>query len=103
MVERRARREERRERQRAANVGRARAMHEVRLAYERERDTAHQLEFSQPANPPPPGAAPQFSVGCSGWYSWHWRGGFYPQDLPGSQWFAHYASHFRTVELNAPF
>ena len=42
-------------------------------------------------------------VGCSGWFYWHWRGVFYPVDLPTSRWFAHYAGRFKTVELNAPF
>jgi len=42
-------------------------------------------------------------VGCSGWFYWHWRDQFYPPGLPGTKWFAHYASKFRTVELNAPF
>ena len=42
-------------------------------------------------------------VGCSGWYYWHWRGDFYPQDLPTTRWFDYYASRFDTVELNAPF
>ncbi len=42
-------------------------------------------------------------VGCSGWFYWGWRGKFYPQDCPTHHWFAHYARHFKTVELNAPF
>ena len=46
---------------------------------------------------------PDLNVGCSGWFYWHWRGVFYPQNLPTSKWFAHYARHFSTVELNAPF
>jgi uncharacterized protein YecE (DUF72 family) len=45
----------------------------------------------------------QYHVGCSGWFYWHWRGAFYPEDLPSSRWFEHYARHFKTVELNAPF
>jgi uncharacterized protein YecE (DUF72 family) len=48
-------------------------------------------------------AGPAFHVGCSGWFYWHWRGAFYPRDLPTKDWFAHYAARFRTVELNAPF
>jgi uncharacterized protein YecE (DUF72 family) len=44
-----------------------------------------------------------FYVGCSGWFYWHWRGTFYPADLPTSRWFSHYAGKFATVELNAPF
>jgi uncharacterized protein YecE (DUF72 family) len=46
---------------------------------------------------------PVHNVGCSGWFYWHWRGAFYPQDLPTKGWFAHYAQNFQTVELNAPF
>jgi uncharacterized protein YecE (DUF72 family) len=42
-------------------------------------------------------------IGCSGWFYWGWRGRFYPQDLPTHQWFKHYARHFKTCELNAPF
>ena len=42
-------------------------------------------------------------VGCSGWYYWHLRGKFYPEDLPSHRWFSHYTSVFQTVELNAPF
>jgi uncharacterized protein YecE (DUF72 family) len=46
---------------------------------------------------------PRINVGCSGWFYWHWRGEFYDTDLHTSDWFAHYADHFKTVELNAPF
>lgn len=42
-------------------------------------------------------------VGTSGWAYKHWRRLFYPEELPASRWFAHYASVFRTVELNATF
>ena len=42
-------------------------------------------------------------IGCSGWFYWGWRGKFYPTDLPTDRWFAHYARHFKTCELNAPF
>ncbi len=42
-------------------------------------------------------------VGCSGWYYWHWANALYPAGLPRNDWFGHYASRFRTVELNAPF
>ncbi len=92
----RARREARRAKQRADNVMRARAMHALRLEYEKNVGT--------PAASSSAGAkAARAFVGCSGWYYWHWRGGFYPAGLPSSRWFAHYASHFKTVELNAPF
>jgi uncharacterized protein YecE (DUF72 family) len=45
----------------------------------------------------------EIHVGCSGWFYWHWRGLFYPQDGSTRDWFAHYARTFDTVELNAPF
>ena len=47
--------------------------------------------------------APSARVGCSGWQYKHWRGAFYPADLPASQWFAYYASQFDTVEINNTF
>lgn len=49
------------------------------------------------------GAQPAAYVGCSGWHYRHWAQLFYPEGLPTSRWFGHYASHFNTVELNAPF
>jgi uncharacterized protein YecE (DUF72 family) len=42
-------------------------------------------------------------VGCSGWQYKHWRGDFYPPDVPISRWFEHYADHFDTVEINNTF
>jgi uncharacterized protein YecE (DUF72 family) len=42
-------------------------------------------------------------VGCSGWQYKHWRGDFYPRDLPLSRWFGHYALTFDTVEINNSF
>ncbi len=42
-------------------------------------------------------------VGCSGWFYWKWRGLFYPDGLPTSEWFQHYANHLDTVEINASF
>ncbi|MBA2655394.1 MAG: DUF72 domain-containing protein [Tatlockia sp.] len=48
-------------------------------------------------------APPAVNVGCSGWFYWHWRGQFYPQDMPTKDWFNHYSDSFETVELNAPF
>ncbi len=91
--ERRAKREARRAKQRQDNFGRARKMHETRLA-------------APPALPSlfsGNGDSTRINVGCSGWFYWHWRNNFYPADLPSNQWFSHYASQFKTVELNAPF
>jgi uncharacterized protein YecE (DUF72 family) len=93
--ERRARRAARREKQRAANIGRAKKMHVARIAGEHSKAPLLSNEKISPS--------PQFYVGCSGWFYWHWRGVFYPADLPTSGWFKHYASGFSTVELNAPF
>lgn len=103
--QRRERREARRERQRALNIVRAKQMHLARLAYE--------AGIGRDANAGPgrrgggtvDGAqrTPEVRVGCSGWFYWHWRDCFYPPGLPSSRWFEHYASKFRTVELNAPF
>ena len=93
--ERRLRRAARREKQREANIGRARKMHLARVGSEKNEEprslTAHD------------GEARQHFIGCSGWFYWHWRGAFYPAGLPTSRWFAHYARRFKTVELNAPF
>lgn len=45
----------------------------------------------------------ELSIGCSGFSYRHWRGNFYPDDVPQKQWFAHYQKHFSTVELNVTF
>ena len=37
-------------------------------------------------------------VGCSGWQYRHWRGNFYPPDVPQKRWLEYYASVFDTVE-----
>lgn len=42
-------------------------------------------------------------IGCSGWIYKHWRGLFYPEDLPVKDWFAFYAATFDTVEINNSF
>jgi uncharacterized protein YecE (DUF72 family) len=87
---RRERREHRRRKQREANNGRAEKMHRARIA-----GAVPVSSVREPAG--------HLHVGCSGWFYWHWRGRFYPADMPTSDWFAHYASRFKTVELNAPF
>jgi uncharacterized protein YecE (DUF72 family) len=91
-TERRARREARRVEQRRQNVGRAARMHAARLVA--ERDVPAPVAASSP---------PRINVGCSGWFYWHWRGQFYPEDLPTNRWFEYYRGRFTTVELNAPF
>jgi uncharacterized protein YecE (DUF72 family) len=42
-------------------------------------------------------------VGCSGWQYRHWRGDFYPADLPQARWLEYYAARFDTVEINNSF
>ncbi|HXV78373.1 MAG TPA: DUF72 domain-containing protein [Candidatus Binatia bacterium] len=44
-----------------------------------------------------------FRIGTSGWHYDHWRGVFYPEDLPKTEWFSHYAQEFDTVEINNTF
>lgn len=43
------------------------------------------------------------SIGTCGWSYRHWRERFYPKGLRQADWFAHYARHFQTVEINASF
>jgi uncharacterized protein YecE (DUF72 family) len=93
LEERRVRRAARREEQRRQNVLRAAKMHTARLAAPPvKRQRTFKVDGPQ-----------KYHVGCSGWYYWHWRDIFYPQDLPSAKWFDHYVARFRTVELNAPF
>jgi uncharacterized protein YecE (DUF72 family) len=42
-------------------------------------------------------------VGTSGWSYPHWRGTFYPRELPASLELAYLAAHFPTVEVNGTF
>lgn len=42
-------------------------------------------------------------VGTSGWSYKHWRGRFYPFDLPPTDWLEYYSEHFETVEINTSF
>jgi len=42
-------------------------------------------------------------VGTSGYQYGHWRGMFYPREMPQSGWFEHYASRFDAVEINNTF
>jgi uncharacterized protein YecE (DUF72 family) len=92
-LERRAKREARRQKQREQNVYRAQKMHVARLEYEAQPKKKSTRKADLPA----------LHVGCSGWFYWHWRELFYPQGLSPSGWFNHYAKTFDTVELNAPF
>jgi len=96
LEERRAKRQERRDKQRIANVGRAKKMHDARLAYEGDL-------YREPLAPSVKTSTPELHIGCSGWFYWHWRDCFYTGGMPTNRWFEHYAKHFNTVELNAPF
>lgn len=87
-AERRAKRQERRLQQREANPGRALKMRSARIA-----------DTGQSPLPDPPAV----NIGCSGWFYWHWRKSFYPEELPTKEWFGYFSRHFKTVELNAPF
>ncbi len=42
-------------------------------------------------------------VGTSGWNYRHWRGTFYPGELPQKDWLDYYAAYFDTVEINNSF
>ncbi|MGB9797232.1 MAG: DUF72 domain-containing protein [bacterium] len=44
-----------------------------------------------------------FYIGTSGYSYGHWRGVFYPPDLPQTKWLEHYSKFFNTVELNVTF
>jgi len=92
---RRAKREARRAKQREQNVVRAAKMRAARLAFERQATSVAQSSQETKRT--------RTWVGCSGWFYWHWRDCFYPTGTPTNCWFPHYARHFNTVELNAPF
>jgi uncharacterized protein YecE (DUF72 family) len=42
-------------------------------------------------------------LGTSGYAYYHWRGIFYPADLPSRAWLSYYANYFNAVELNVTF
>jgi uncharacterized protein YecE (DUF72 family) len=42
-------------------------------------------------------------IGTSGWSYAHWRGTFYPQELPARRHFEYYCERFDTVEINTSF
>jgi len=49
------------------------------------------------------GRSGRLRVGTSGWQYDHWRGAFYPQELPKREWFRFYSQSFGTVEVNNTF
>src|SRR3954453_16146264 len=71
-MERRAKREARRAKQREQNVVRAAKMHAARLEFERPGAAVPRSTAGDDAN------EPAIHVGCSGWFYWHWRDCFYP-------------------------
>lgn len=42
-------------------------------------------------------------IGTSGWIYSHWRGVFYPKDLPASRWLTFLSSRLPSVEINGTF
>lgn len=45
----------------------------------------------------------EWRIGCSGFYNKHWKGIFYPKDLPQSKFFNFYSEKFNSLELNVTF
>lgn len=45
----------------------------------------------------------EIRIGTSGWNYDHWKGRFYPQELPKRGWFSYYCEAFETVEINNTF
>jgi uncharacterized protein YecE (DUF72 family) len=48
-------------------------------------------------------AGQRVRVGTSAWHYAHWRGSFYPRELPRSRWLAHYSQSLGAVEINSSF
>ncbi len=42
-------------------------------------------------------------IGCSGFSNRNWKGEFYPEELPSSDWLEFYAGRFNSVEVNSTF
>jgi uncharacterized protein YecE (DUF72 family) len=42
-------------------------------------------------------------IGTSGWQYYHWKGKFYPEDLPSKDFLKFYSKYFNTVEINTSF
>ncbi|HEX5410298.1 MAG TPA: DUF72 domain-containing protein [Terriglobia bacterium] len=47
--------------------------------------------------------ASKIHIGTSGWHYSHWRGPFYPEDMPDDKMLDYYAQHLQTVEINNSF
>lgn len=48
-------------------------------------------------------SAASVRIGTSGYEYPHWKGIFYPEELPRKHWFEHFAARFDTVEVNNTF
>lgn len=92
LVEWRAKKAARREKQRKINLLRASKMHKARLTIQTNSSTTEKIQFAE-----------KLYIGCSGWFYWHWRGKIYPETSKTNEWFNLYCKKFQTVELNAPF
>src|SRR5262245_53400952 len=44
-----------------------------------------------------------WKIGCSGFSYREWKGIFYPESIPQTKWFGHYALRFSALELNVTF
>ncbi|HEQ98914.1 MAG TPA: DUF72 domain-containing protein [candidate division Zixibacteria bacterium] len=42
-------------------------------------------------------------IGTSGWNYNHWKGTFYPDEMPKNEWFEYYCEIFHSVEINNSF
>ena len=45
----------------------------------------------------------EMRIGTSGWHYAHWKGPFYPKDLPAGRFLEYYVRRFDTVEINNSF
>ncbi len=45
----------------------------------------------------------KYFIGTSGYSYNHWKGVFYPEDLPSYKWLEFYSKYFKVVELNVTF
>lgn len=45
----------------------------------------------------------KFYFGCSGYFYWHWKGKFYPENMEPRDFFDFYQRKFDTVEINSSF
>ena len=89
-------REQRRVKQRLANIGRAARMHSGASEFTKREKSLLRLRSPRESFRNSTWAAQAGSIGTGG-------APYIPHDLPTKNWFAHYAKHFKTVELNAPF